>query len=395
MNLLIYSHFFAPSVGGVENIVQSLAMGIASLRDRNGGQEFHVALVTEIPAGGFDDKQFPFEIIRQPTFSALWGLVRAADVVHIAGPSLLPMLLAWISGKPYVVEHHGYQGICPNGLLVHQPDRAICPGYFQAARYRECFQCLHAEFAGRRVAAQLLLLMFPRYWLARAAASNIAITSHVQRRHNLPHSQIVYYGIEDPLQDSVGEKLILPTKVCVACVGRLVPEKGLFILLEAVKLLRAEGQLIDLRIIGDGPERTTLETIIQHENLHSRVAISGFLTGDALAAALNDVNVVVMPSTWEETAGLSAIEQMMRGRLVIAADIGGLSEVAGEAAINFTPGDAVSLADALRRVLKDPALIATFGRKARQRALEKFARQRMVDDHARIYRTCRKPTRSL
>jgi glycogen(starch) synthase len=391
MKLLIYSHFFAPSVGGVENIVQSLAAGVANLRDMNGGHEFKVTLVTEIPAGGYDDKQFPFEIIRQPAFFELWRRIRAADAVHIAGPSLLPMLLARISGKPYIVEHHGYQAICPNGLLVHQLDRAICPGHFQAARYGECFKCLHVEFASRGIAAQLLLLMFPRYRLARGAASNIAITGHVQRRHNLPRSQVVYYGIEDPLSNVVAEQLISETNVCVACVGRLVPEKGLPILLEAVKLLRAEGRRMELRIIGDGPERSRLEKIIQDENLQHSVSISGFLTGEALTAALHNVNVVVMPSTWEEAAGLSAIEQMMRGRLVIAADIGGLSEVAGDAAIKFTPGDAASLADALRSVLEDATLIATLGQQARQRALEKFARNRMVDDHARIYRTCRKP----
>ena len=369
--------------------MQSLAAGIAGVRDRNGGQEFRVRLVTEIPAGEYDDKQLPFEIVRQPTFSALWRLIRAADVVHIAGPSLLPMLLAWICRKPYVVEHHGYQAICPNGLLVHQPGRVICPGYFQAARYTQCFQCLHAEFPSRRVAAQLLLLMFPRHGLAHAAAANIAITGHVARRHDLPRSQVVYYGIEDPLPDAAVEKLNVAADLCVACVGRLVPEKGLPILLEAIRVLRAEGQHIKLRVIGDGPERSRLEKIIQQEKLHSSVSITGFLTGAELAAALHDVSVVVMPSTWEEAAGLSAIEQMMRGRLVVAADIGGLSEVAGDAAMKFIPGRAASLADSLRSILNDPSLIATLGQQGRRRAIEKFARQRMIADHVRIYRASR------
>ncbi len=389
MNLLIYSHFFAPSVGGVENIVQSLATGIAKLRDMDGDHEFRVTLVTEIPANGYDDKQFPFQVVRQPSFFALWRLIRDADVLHIAGPSLLPMLLARISRKNYVVEHHGYQAICPNGLLVHQPDRTICPGHFQAAHYGECFKCLHAELGSRRIASQLLLLMFPRHGLATGATANIAITGHVERRHSLPRSEVIYYGIEDPLPNLTEEKVEAPANVCVACVGRLVPEKGLAIILEAVKLLRDEGQVIELRIIGDGPERARLEKIIQHENLQARISITGFLTGDALAAALQDVNVVVMPSTWEETAGLSAIEQMMRGRLVIAADIGGLSEVTGDAAIKFVPGEATSLAGALRRVLKDPTVIASLGKKARERALKKFARQRMIADHANIYRACR------
>ena len=67
------------------------------------------------------------------------------------------------------------------------------------------------------------------------------------------------------------------------------------------------------------------KNIIHTENLGPCTTITGFLRGHAFVNALQDVNVVVMPSMWEETAGLAAIEQMMRGRLVIAADIGGLA----------------------------------------------------------------------
>jgi glycogen synthase len=386
MNLLIYSHFFAPSVGGVENIVQSLATGIAGLRDLNGNREFHVMLVTEIPAGGYDDKQFPFEIIRRPNLLALWRVVRAADVIHLAGPAIAPMFLAWILRKKYVIEHHGYQAICPNGLLVHHPERSSCPGYFQAARYGECFACLRCEFSSRRVAARLLLLMFPRYWLARAAGKNIAITQHVDQRQKLPRTEVAYYGIEDALPGPRASEAMPRTKLCIACVGRLVPEKGIPILLEAARLLKLKNLDFEIRIIGDGPERRGLEEIIQREKLQSCVSITGFLTGEPLAAALQDVNVVVMPSTWEETAGLAAIEQMMRGRLVVAADIGGLCEVVGDTAMKFAPGSATALADCLRSVITNPSLIGELSQKARQRALNLFDRAGMIANHARIYR---------
>src|SRR6202040_1605878 len=98
-------------------------------------------------------------------------LLRASDVLDSAGPALLPMFLASISRKPFVIEHHGYPATCPNGLFVHQPDRSICPGYFQAARYGECFQCLRSEFSSSWTAAKLLAFMFPRDWLPRAATT--------------------------------------------------------------------------------------------------------------------------------------------------------------------------------------------------------------------------------
>jgi glycosyltransferase involved in cell wall biosynthesis len=92
---------------------------------------------------------------------------------------------------------------------------------------------------------------------------------------------------------------------------------------------------------------------------------------------------------WEETAGLAAIEQMMRGRLVIAADIGGLAEVLGDTGLKFVPGNTASLADCLRSVIENPALISSYGDKARNRALQLFKRSRMIAEHAQIYRQAR------
>jgi glycosyltransferase involved in cell wall biosynthesis len=384
MNLLIYSHYFAPSVGGVESIVQSLAAGIAELPTANGVREFNVTVVTETPAGSHADHKFPFRVVRRPSLIRLWQLVRASDVVHSAGPAFLPMFLAWLSRKRFVVEHHGYQATCPNGLFVHQPDRAICPGYFQATRYGECFQCLRSEFSSGWTAAKLLAFMFPRHWLARVATTNIAVTSHVDHRQKLPHTKVVYHGIEDPLP--IPDHALTSQKLHIAYVGRLVPEKGIPVLLEAGKILKAEGYNFEIRIIGDGSERPKLEEFMQSENLESFTSITGFLTGDAFAHALRDVSVVVMPSTWEETAGLAAIEQMMRGRLVIATDIGGLAEALGDTGLKFVVGNAVSLADCLRTVIKNPALIDSFGEKARSRALRLFQRCNMITEHAQIYR---------
>jgi len=387
MNLLIYSHYFAPSVGGVEGIVQSLAAGIAELRTLNGDREFNVTVVTETPADNYDDSKFPFRVVRRPGVIGLWQLVRASDVIHAAGPAFLPMFLAWLSRKRFVIEHHGYQATCPNGLFVHQPDRAICPGYFQAAHYGECFQCLRSEFSSGWTAAKLLAFMFPRDWLSRAATANIAVTVHVDHRQKLPHTKVVYHGIEDPLPNP--DRSISSQKLCIAYVGRLVPEKGIPVLLEAAKILKAEGHDFEIRLIGDGSERSKLEELIQRDQLESFTSITGFLTGDAFAHALRDVSVVVMPSTWEETAGLAAIEQMMRGRLVIAADIGGLTEVLGDTGLKFQPGNAVPLANCLRSVIENPALIGSYGEMARIRALELFQRSKMVAEHAQIYRDAR------
>jgi len=387
MKLLIYSHFFAPSVGGVETIVLSLAQGLSELCTAEGKKQFSVTLITQTRSGRFDDLLLPFSVVRRPSFLRLARLIQGADLVHVAGPSLAPLLLAFLARKLVVVEHHGYQAICPNGLLTYQPSRTICPGHFQERRYWKCWRCQNYEVSPQRSLLSLLR-MFPRSWLVRRAARNLAITCHVRDRHRLPRAEVVYYGIEDQL--AKGHPSLSPTdprdRILFAFVGRFVPEKGIPILLEAVRLLISEGEVFDVRLIGDGPERDTLDTMIRREKLESHVRITGYLAGLALAESLRDVQVVVMPSVWEETAGLAAIEQMMRGRLVIASEIGGLSEVVGGTGLCFAPGNAIALAECMRRVLHQPILIDAMGREARLRALSLFARRRMIDEHRRVYR---------
>ncbi len=383
MKILFYSHYFAPSIGGVETIVQSLAGGISELRTLSGEREFDVTVVTEIAGGNYDDQKLLFRVVRKPGFFELERLIRRCDVLHAAGPALMPIVLAWILRKPFVIEHHTYQAICPNGNLVQRPQGAICPGHFQAGNYRECIKCVQAEVPGARGMARVAS-MFPRYWLSRAATINVSVSNYVGNRHALPRSQTIYHGIEAPLPQPVS--LVSSGKLCFAYVGRLVSEKGVGVLVEASRRLKAEGHEFEVLIIGDGSERDKLQQDINREGMDSFVLLKGFLTGTALEDALSNVHVLVMPSLSEETAGLAAIEQMMRGRLVIASDIGGLGEVVGGTGLPFVPGSAESLANCMGSVIRNPSLIDSFGQKARQRATDLFRRQRMIDEHAKIYR---------
>ncbi|HYO46112.1 MAG TPA: glycosyltransferase, partial [Gemmatimonadota bacterium] len=268
-------------------------------------------------------------------------------------------------------------------LLVHYPDEAVCDGAFLDGRYGECLRCNAGERGWAR-SGLILLSTFPRRWLCRRVAANVPRTEHVARRIALPRTRTIQHGISDPMEAT--GPLAPPHSVpAFAYVGRLVKEKGLVLLLRAVKRLATEGHRFRLSIIGDGPERESLEREAADLSLDGHVSFTGFLEGRELDAALAGVAAVVMPSTWEETAGLAAIEHMMRGGVVVAADIGGLGEVVGEGGIRFTAGDEAALAGALRRVLEDPRAGAELGRRARQRALERFGRRRMVDDYLALY----------
>jgi glycogen(starch) synthase len=228
--------------------------------------------------------------------------------------------------------------------------------------------------------------MVPRNLLTRAVARNVAITSHVLQRQGLPRSSVIYYGIEDSRCKTISRT---NGRTSFAYVGRFVSEKGIPILLQAAKSLVKEERSFAVQLIGDGPDRRKIEDTIRSEGLEPWVQVTGFQTGAALAESLSKVDVVIMPSIWEETAGLSAIEHMMRGKLVIGSDVGGLGEVIGDAGLRSKAGSIESLAECMRQVLQDSSLVDSLGRKARNRAVQLFDRTRMIEQHAKMYRELR------
>ena len=385
MKILIYTHAFAPKIGGTETYVMLLAQGLAVCQQA-AGTDLQVTVATPTQRARMNDDSLPFHVAREPSFLGLAKLVRKADVVHVAGPCFLPMLLGLLLRKRVTAEHHGYPPVCPNGLLVYEPENKVCPGHFMAGRYRLCLRC-NAARGGWLESALKLLLTFPRRWLTKRVHANICITNHVKQRLRLPRASVIYYGITDCVSLRGPElRLSGGPPQCFAYVGRLVSLKGLPLLVEAAQRLKDQGYVFCLKFIGDGPERSSLEKLVDDRGLRNRTTFAGNAKEEALEDLVRDATAVVMPSIWEETAGLAAIEQMMRGKLVIASDIGGLGEVVGDAGLRFPAGDAAGLAECMRCVLNNPDIVGRLGSLARRRALALFGRERMVGDYVRLYR---------
>lgn len=393
MKLLIYSHYFAPSVGGVENIVRKLAIGLSARQNAANGPEFDITLVTEIPSQDVDDSAWPFRIVRKPGLLALARLIRDCDLLHIAGPAFLPLFFARLLRRPVVIEHHGYQSICPNGSLLLQPNSDVCPGHFQAGHYATCLRCQNVELSALHSLRTLILTGLRGRMCA--TATNVAVSHHVaDRLQPLLQSQVIYHGTENatPISGFHPGENSQHSRICFAYVGRFVSEKGIPLLLDAAKLLSEQGLAFDLLLVGDGPDREQLQAQIAKNGLASFTRITGFLQAEPLNNLLDKVHAVVMPSLSEETAGLAAIEQMMRGRVVVASSIGGLAEVVDDAGLLFPPRDIAALAACMRSVMEKPELIAQLGTKARKRALDLFTADRMLEEHARLYHQLTKET---
>jgi glycogen synthase len=383
MKLLIYSHFFAPSVGGVETVVLSLARGLTGLRSGSGNLEFEITLATQTPAEKFDDLSLPFKVVRQPNLIHLWDLIRASDVVHVAGPALAPLFLGLLARKPIVLEHHGFQTICPNGQLLIEPAGTPCPGHFMAGRHGECLRCNSGQ--GWIASRKLWLLTFVRRFLCRRVSNNVTPTEWLGGLVQLPRVVAIPHGLE-----FIAARAAYPAPPSeppvIAFQGRLVTTKGVGILFEAARTLLAQNRAFELLVIGDGPERAALERLSQKAPLAGHVRFAGRLSGAELDTALSQASVVVVPSLGGEVFGLVVAENMLRGLPVITSDLGAFVEVLGEGGLTFRTGDAEALAQELRRILDDPALAARLAGMARQRALDFCDFRRMLESHARVYR---------
>jgi glycosyltransferase involved in cell wall biosynthesis len=390
LKLLIYTEYFLPVIGGVQTAVEVLARSLAT--PSGGGSTadaaIEVKLVTRSKANGMNDSIAPYRVIRQPSFVQLVRLIQEADVIHVAGPCLIPLILGWFFRKLIVVEHHGYQAACPNGLLLFEPQKTPCPGYFMRKQHSKCLKC-NSHNVGWIRSFALLLLTFPRRWLCQRIAVNVSITNHVGIRLALPRTRTIYYGI-NPVQprqhrnpSPAGEKLR------IVFLGRLVAEKGVSILLQSARLLYSGGYQFQLTLIGEGPERESLETLAKGLGIYDCVTFAGEMQRADVDRTLLSTDLVVMPSLWEETTGLAAVEQMMSGGVVIVADIGGLAEVVGDAGLKFPSGNVEALYSCIREIIDDGESIRRFGSAARERALTLFSADRYVREHALMYRELR------
>lgn len=119
-----------------------------------------------------------------------------------------------------------------------------------------------------------------------------------------------------------------PLPVCpplrVLAAGRLVPEKGFDVLIDALRIAVGRGLDVQAEILGSGPLRPSL--VSQAAPLAGRVRILPAVSREELAAHIDAAHVAVVPSR-REGLGLVAVEALARGRFVIASRVGGLPEV--------------------------------------------------------------------
>ncbi len=179
-----------------------------------------------------------------------------------------------------------------------------------------------------------------------------------------PRFHMVHCGID------VGEFSPAPAPASdgplrVLSVGRLVPEKGTLLAVEAVALLKARGVDVELTLAGDGPSRGAIEERAAELGVAEQVRLVGAVPPDEVVHLYQAADVFCLPS-FAEGVPVVLMEAMACGVPVVATYITGVPELVTDGVEGFTitPGRADLVADALARLV-DPGLRQRMGRAGR------------------------------
>jgi glycosyltransferase involved in cell wall biosynthesis len=166
----------------------------------------------------------------------------------------------------------------------------------------------------------------------------------------------------------------------VGYVGRLVPEKGVDVLLRALQQLPQTGHLL---IVGDGRERDALMVLAESLGIAPRCHFQAGVAYEQVAEYMSAMDVLVLPSRttphWKEQFGRVLVEAMACQVAVVGSDSGAIPEVIGSPECIFPEGNAGALAGLLQRLLGDPDARLALADRGYQRVLTEYTTEHLAE----------------
>lgn len=169
----------------------------------------------------------------------------------------------------------------------------------------------------------------------------------------------------------------------VACAARLVPEKGVDVLIGAFATVVQQFPRARLEVAGDGPERPRLEGLARRLGIQDHVMFHGWLQPVEMSRFWARAAIAVLPSRVEEGLGMVLVEAALAGCALVGSDLGGIRDIVRPERNGFLvpPEDSEALGAVLSRLLRDPDSVRALGAAARQDALAYLsARERGLED---------------
>jgi glycosyltransferase involved in cell wall biosynthesis len=305
-------------VGGIARHVEDLAKALAKL-----GHEVSVVTL-EFPDAPSYEELKGVKIYRAPT-----------QIGH-------PHFLTWALLFNHSIEKQ-LADIGEDFDVLHVHDWLTAPAGISAKHFlhKPLVATLHSTEYGRSTLQSIDSFTIDSWeWWTTFEANKVIVTTYSMRHEVCGHFHVPWEKVwiipnavdASKFQVSVDRNavraryLVEPNEKLVLYVGRLVPQKGVEFLIQAVS--RIAGRFGDAKfvIVGDGWLRGHLESLADQMGQRWRINFAGFIPDSELIALMRSADVLVIPSVYEPF-GIVALEGMAAGVPVVASQVGGLAEV--------------------------------------------------------------------
>jgi phosphatidyl-myo-inositol dimannoside synthase len=355
--LILATMDFPPRSGGIQQVCVELSRALCRL-----GIAVHV-LAPSQPGDVEFDRSEPYAVTRYRA-GRTREPVLALALLRALHDKPRPVLFAQWTGALLGALPRSIAGLPRFGIITHGKELLLAPAGPRAA---------NAFAAVIRIVLNRADVVFAvSEYTAELAKKRGAHPGRVQRLHLGVDSDVFF-----------PDAAVMPPEVCAAggpfivTIARLVPRKGIDTAIHAVAELTRDRPELTYLVIGDGPDRARLQSLVTSCGLQDRVQLLGELPADGLRRVLRAADLFVLASREETQArdvegfGLVLLEAQASGVPVIAARSGGMPDALreGETGLLVPQDDSDTLARAIRQLLDDPQRLERMGRSARAFAL--------------------------
>jgi glycosyltransferase involved in cell wall biosynthesis len=364
LRVLHVGKFYPPSRGGMEKVVQVLCEAERAVLDSQ------VLVANDGP-----------RTVRESVNGV--PVTRVGVFTKVGSVAVSPALPLWM------------RRLRSDVMVIHEPNPWALAAHALARPQGKLVVWFHAEVVRPQWRYRAFYRPFLRRVLWRADRIIVASPPVAEYADELKDFRdkcvVIPYAIEpepwppsDEVQRRVREIRTDRTGPLVLFVGRMVPYKGVDVLLRALEQVDARAILV-----GEGPLKATWQQLAAELGIASRVEFAGEVDQTMLAALYHACDVFVLPSvTRAEAFGMVQIEAMACRKPVVSTSLpSGVPWVNkdGETGIVVPPGDVPALRDALSTLVADPDLRARMGERGRARVMTEFTIERMVSQTTALY----------
>ncbi|CAB4556326.1 MAG: glycosyltransferase [Actinobacteria bacterium] len=367
--LLLTSHYFHPHVGGIETVLKAHAEGLV----RRG---WDVTICTSRLRGDERTEAHVGATVRR---TRAWNVLERS--VRVPVPLVSPtQLLAMREARPEVIVAHGHTYLSSVYAALAARLLRVPLVVVQHSPWVEYpFPLDVVERIADRSIGRFVLHSATEVVVVSGFTG--AFVAEIAPRAAL---QVVYSGVDARYRPTPPREG--PQRLRVATLRRLVPRQGVDVLIDAWRSARC-GDVADLSIGGDGPER---DALVARAGGDPSIGFLGRVPDAEMESFYSACDVFVLPTSSGEGFGLVAAEALASGRPVIATRPGGPSELVrdGVDGLLVDASDSAGLGAALRSLLEDEPRRVAMSSRAAERDL---SWTRAIDEIERVLDAVRRP----